>query len=112
MPPKLDVPALDVDALKIVIQQWSFWNPPRRKFSVTAVIKPDEGGFVAYALLLPNALSGGSTLEEAKRNIREATAGVIDEYLATEGTVPWLPSPLPEDEPVEGDVLFAFTVDA
>jgi predicted RNase H-like HicB family nuclease len=32
----------------------------------------DEGGFTAYVPALPGCISEGDTLEEARRNIREA----------------------------------------
>jgi len=40
---------------------------------VKVVFEPsDEGGFTAYVSALPGCISEGDTLEEARRNIREA----------------------------------------
>jgi predicted RNase H-like HicB family nuclease len=46
---------------------------------LTAVFKPAaEGGYIAFVEELPGANSQGGTLEEARTNLREAAALVIE----------------------------------
>jgi len=46
---------------------------------LTAVFKPaPEGGFVAFVEELPGANTQGETLDEARGNLREAAALVIE----------------------------------
>jgi predicted RNase H-like HicB family nuclease len=46
---------------------------------LTAVFKPAaEGGYIAFVEELPGANSQGETLEEARTNLREAAALVIE----------------------------------
>lgn len=48
-------------------------------YTFTAVFTPaDEGGFTAYVPLLPGCISEGNTLEEAQKNIQEATELYIE----------------------------------
>lgn len=50
----------------------------------------DEGGFTVYVPALPGCISEGETLEEARRNIREAIALYLetsDEPEVPEGVV-------------------------
>ncbi|MEP6780828.1 MAG: type II toxin-antitoxin system HicB family antitoxin [Gemmatimonadaceae bacterium] len=52
---------------------------------LTAVFRKDEaGGFVAFVEELPGANTQGETLEEARENLREAVALVVEgnRYLA------------------------------
>ncbi len=49
------------------------------QFELTAVFKrAPEGGFVAFVEELPGANTQGETLEEARANLREAAALVIE----------------------------------
>ena len=41
-------------------------------FEVVIEKEPDGGGYLAYSPTLPGCFSNGSTVEDAKRNIREA----------------------------------------
>jgi predicted RNase H-like HicB family nuclease len=46
---------------------------------LTAVFRPDpQGGFVAFVEELPGANTQGDTLDEARENLREAVAMVIE----------------------------------
>jgi predicted RNase H-like HicB family nuclease len=51
----------------------------------------EDGGFSAFALNLPGAVSQGDTEEEALANIREACTGVIKTYVQRDGHIPWGP---------------------
>jgi predicted RNase H-like HicB family nuclease len=45
----------------------------------TAVFEEaEEGGYVAFVEELPGAISQGETLDEARENIREAIALIVD----------------------------------
>ena len=49
------------------------------QLELTAVFRPDPaGGYAAYVEELPGANSQGDTLEEARENLREAVALVIE----------------------------------
>ena len=64
-----------------------------RFYSLEIVIEkePEDSGYLAYSPTLPGCFSNGATIEEAKRNIREAVqqhvasledAGfTVDDYL-------------------------------
>lgn len=46
---------------------------------LTAVFKPaNEGGYVAFVEELPGANTQGATLEEARKNLREAAELVVE----------------------------------
>ncbi|MBX9789794.1 MAG: type II toxin-antitoxin system HicB family antitoxin [Pirellulales bacterium] len=49
----------------------------------------EDGGYAAYALNLPGAVSQGDSEAEALANIREACSGVIKAYLERDGKIPW-----------------------
>jgi predicted RNase H-like HicB family nuclease len=48
--------------------------PPMRFFNFEIVIEkePDDPGYLAWSPSLPGCVSGGPTIEDAKRNMREA----------------------------------------
>jgi predicted RNase H-like HicB family nuclease len=41
-------------------------------FEIRIEKEPDDDGYLAYSPTLPGCFSNGATIEEAKRNIREA----------------------------------------
>jgi predicted RNase H-like HicB family nuclease len=51
-----------------------------RYFSFEIVIEkePEDEGYFAYSPTIPGCFSNGKTIEQAKRNIREAIAQHID----------------------------------
>jgi predicted RNase H-like HicB family nuclease len=50
------------------------------KAELTAIIKEaEEGGYIAYCPALKGCITQGETLEEVKRNIKEAVCMYIDE---------------------------------
>ncbi|MBX7255844.1 MAG: type II toxin-antitoxin system HicB family antitoxin [Candidatus Hydrogenedentes bacterium] len=48
-------------------------------FEIVIEKEPEDEGYFAYSPTLPGCFSNGSTIEEAKRNIREA----VQQHLAT-----------------------------
>ncbi|GLC24619.1 type II toxin-antitoxin system HicB family antitoxin [Roseisolibacter agri] len=48
------------------------------QLELTAVFRPSPQGFIAYVEELPGANTQGATLEEARENLREAVALVIE----------------------------------
>lgn len=88
---------------------WTVTLPPKRKYALTAVIRKDGDAYSATVPLLPGGFSCGDTVDEAKANIAEAVAAVIESYLENEGVIPWREEP--EEEPTDNDTLYAFTVD-
>jgi predicted RNase H-like HicB family nuclease len=48
------------------------------QLELTAVFRPSPHGFVAYVEELPGANTQGATLEEARENLREAVALVVE----------------------------------
>ena len=48
-------------------------------FQIVIEKEPDGEGYLAYSPTLPGCFSNGKTIEEAKRNIREA----IEQHLAS-----------------------------
>jgi len=48
------------------------------QLELTAVFRPSPQGYVAYVEELPGANTQGATLEEARENLREAVALVIE----------------------------------
>ena len=48
------------------------------QLELTAVFRPSAQGYVAYVEELPGANTQGATLEEARENLREAVALVIE----------------------------------
>jgi len=74
--------------------------PDSKVYRVQILLTPDdEGGYSAVALSLPGAGSCGDTKEEAIENAKEAIAGVIEEYIASDKTIPWQEASLEEIPP-------------
>ena len=48
-------------------------------FQIVIEKEPEDEGYLAYSPTLPGCFSNGKTIEEAKRNIREA----IEQHLAS-----------------------------
>jgi len=48
-------------------------------FQIVIEREPEDEGYLAYSPTLPGCFSNGKTIEEAKRNIREA----IEQHLAS-----------------------------
>jgi len=112
MPQTAEIGVQDAEAYKSTLLRWFVLQPPKKRFALTAFIRADDDGFTAIVPLLPGGVSSGQTLEEAKANIQQACAGLIEEYVVANEVIPWRAEPLPEDALLEGDVLFAFTIDA
>jgi predicted RNase H-like HicB family nuclease len=51
---------------------------PKTKIQLTAVFRRVPGGYVAFVEELPGANTQGSTLEEARANLQEAVALVLE----------------------------------
>jgi len=56
------------------------FDPPVRKF-LAAICPEEEGGFSAIAVHFPGVFSQGDTEDEAKANIAEAFAGMLEACL-------------------------------
>ncbi len=61
-----------------------------RYFSFEIVIEkePEDEGYFAYSPTIPGCFSNGKTIEQAKRNIREAIAQHIDSLRARDQNIP------------------------
>jgi predicted RNase H-like HicB family nuclease len=57
-------------------------------YSFQIVIEKDDPGYCAYSPALPGCFSNGKTIEEAKRNIREAIELHVQSLLAHDEDVP------------------------
>jgi predicted RNase H-like HicB family nuclease len=57
-------------------------------FQILIEKEPEDDGYLAYVPTLPGCFSNGRTIEEAKRNIREAVELHIASMLAHEQPVP------------------------
>ena len=57
-------------------------------FQIVIEKEPEDAGYYAYSPTLPGCFSNGATLEEAKRNIREAIELHLAGLLARSETVP------------------------
>jgi predicted RNase H-like HicB family nuclease len=57
-------------------------------FEVIVEKEPEGNGYLAYSPTLPGCLSNGKTIEEAKRNIREAIQQHIEALLSHGQPVP------------------------
>jgi predicted RNase H-like HicB family nuclease len=57
-------------------------------FEIVIEKESDEGGYTAYSPSLPGCFSNGGTIEETKRNIREAIGQHIQVLLAHGQPVP------------------------
>jgi len=57
-------------------------------FEIIIEKEPDDEGYLAYSPSLPGCFSNGKTIEEAKRNIREAVQLHVASLLSHQQTVP------------------------
>ena len=57
-------------------------------FEIVIEKEPEDEGYLAYSPSLPGCFSNGRTIEEAKRNIREAVQLHIASLLAHQQVVP------------------------
>jgi predicted RNase H-like HicB family nuclease len=57
-------------------------------FEIVVEKEPEDEGYFAYSPTLPGCASNGKTIEEAKRNIREAVRHHIESLLAHGQSVP------------------------
>ncbi|HIJ66651.1 MAG TPA: type II toxin-antitoxin system HicB family antitoxin [Candidatus Hydrogenedentes bacterium] len=64
---------------------WDTGGDEPRSFSVFELViekEPDDDGYLAYSPALPGCFSNGTTIEDAKRNIREAIQQHVQALLA------------------------------
>jgi predicted RNase H-like HicB family nuclease len=57
-------------------------------FEIVVEKETEDGGYMAYSPTLPGCFSNGKTIEEAKRNIREAVQQHLQSLLAHQQPVP------------------------
>ncbi len=57
-------------------------------FQIVIEKEPDDPGYFAYSPTVPGCFSNGATIEEAKRNIREAIEQHLEAILAHDQVVP------------------------
>ncbi len=57
-------------------------------FEIVVEKEPEDEGYAAYSPTLPGCFSNGKTIEEAKRNIREAIRQHIESLLAHGQPIP------------------------
>jgi predicted RNase H-like HicB family nuclease len=57
-------------------------------FQIVIEKEPEDEGYFAYTPTLPGCFSNGRTIEEAKRNIREAVEQHLESILAHAQPVP------------------------
>ena len=57
-------------------------------FEIVVEKEPEDDGYAAYSPTLPGCFSNGKTIEEAKRNIREAIQQHLGSLLAHGQQVP------------------------
>jgi predicted RNase H-like HicB family nuclease len=57
-------------------------------FQIIIEKEPDDAGYLAYSPTLPGCFSNGNTIEEARRNIREAIEQHLESMLARRQIVP------------------------
>ena len=57
-------------------------------FEIVVEKEPEDGGYSAYSPTLPGCFSNGSSIEEAKRNIRDAIQQPIQSLLAHGQPIP------------------------
>ena len=57
-------------------------------FEIVIEKEPEDEGYTAYSPTLPGCFSNGKTIEEAKRNIRDAIRQHIESLLAHGRPVP------------------------
>jgi predicted RNase H-like HicB family nuclease len=57
-------------------------------FAIVIEKEPEDEGYLAYSPNLPGCLSNGKTIEEAKRNIRQAIEQHVESLLAHGQPIP------------------------
>ncbi len=57
-------------------------------FEIVVEKEPEDEGYAAYSPTMPGCLSNGKTIEEARRNIREAVQQHIESLLAHDQPIP------------------------
>ncbi|TLY38876.1 MAG: type II toxin-antitoxin system HicB family antitoxin [Nitrospirae bacterium] len=57
-------------------------------FEIVVEKEPEDAGYSAYSPTLPGCFSNGKTIEEAKRNIREAIQQHIQSLLTRKQPIP------------------------
>lgn len=57
-------------------------------FEIVIEKEPDDEGYLAYSPSLPGCFSNGPTVEDAKRNMRDATTQHVTAWLAQGKPVP------------------------
>ena len=57
-------------------------------FEIVVEKEPEDDGYSAYSPTLPGCFSNGKTVEEAKRNIRDAIRQHVDSLLAHGQSIP------------------------
>ncbi len=57
-------------------------------FEIVIEKEPEDEGYSAYSPSLPGCFSNGRTIEEAKRNIREAVQSHVASLLAHQQPIP------------------------
>lgn len=57
-------------------------------FEIVIEKEPEDGGYLAYSPSLPGCFSNGRTVEDTKRNMRDAIAQHVTALLAHEVPVP------------------------
>ncbi len=65
-----------LQAMLDAVIQWRYHAP--MTVQLTAVFRPVPGGYVAYVEELPGANTQGATLDEARANLEEAVALVLE----------------------------------
>lgn len=64
---------------------------PGEAYSCRILVYPQEGGYSAYCLRLPEVASQGSTSEEAVASVIELFRETVLRYRATKQPIPWIP---------------------
>ena len=57
-------------------------------FEIVVEKEPEDAGFLAYSPTLPGCFSNGATIDEARRNMREAIRQHVEALLAHGDPVP------------------------
>ncbi len=57
-------------------------------FQIVIEKEPEDEGYYAYSPTLPGCFSNGKTIEDAKRNIREAIQQHVESLLEHEDVIP------------------------
>ncbi len=61
-------------------------------FQIVIEKEPDDTGYFAHSPTLPGCFSNGATIEEAKKNIREAIEQHLESLIAHGEPIPQTPS--------------------